>query len=113
MNRQIKFRDFCFDTNKMRYFDLDQYDRDEHDCFGNIMQFTGLVDKNGRQIYEGDIISMTSNRPVAVIEYDYCAFVFKWIDKHYISTRKPLEPLFRNIHLFEVVGNIHENPELL
>ena len=35
--REIKFRDFDFDTNTIRYFDLDMYNKYEHDNYGNIM----------------------------------------------------------------------------
>ena len=79
-----------------------------------LMQFTGLLDKNGKEIYEGDLISMTKDKtPTAQIIYDYSGFKYKWIDKITKIIRTPKEHIFMNNHLFEVIGNIHENPELL
>lgn len=53
--REIKFRAWNYDYG-MLYFNLDTFQKDYHDQYGNIMQFTGLTDKNGKDVYEGDII---------------------------------------------------------
>lgn len=55
--RKIKFRDFDFETQTIRHFDLDSYDRYNHDCYGNVTQFALKQDTNGNDIYEGDILS--------------------------------------------------------
>jgi len=70
-----------------------------------LMQFTGLQDKNGVDIYEGDIIGLDSNVKY-VIAWHFCGF--------YISRIGAVGavPLF-NHELFNVIGNIYENPELL
>ena len=78
-------------------------------------QFTGITDANGKDIYEGDIILQSivvpgfpKNEFVAVVEYEGDGFVL-WKDKdtppHYLRPRM--------FHEIRVIGNIHQNPELL
>lgn len=72
-------------------------------------QDTGLKDKNGREIYEGDImefgIAGTENRGVVGYEEDFGSYE-TYTSKGYIITS-----LFTSRG--KIIGNIHENPELL
>ena len=72
-------------------------------------QFTGLTDKNGKKIFEGDIVRF-DNR-LSVVEYVDCrmGFAFRKTIGHGIV------PGFTMPHweTCEILGNIHDNPELL
>lgn len=128
--RQIKFRAWNKHTNKMinsvailgiwekfvTGFDRDyihnSQDWGSQDDFAydfELMQFTGLQDKNGKDIYENDwvIIETISDIPRKVLFIDGG---FRYItSKHFFTY--PMSDY--RIDEIEVIGNIHENPELL
>ena len=69
-----------------------------------LMQFTGLKDKNGKEIYEGDIVK-TDNEMPFIVKYDNTCCAFLW-GNYYFEDRVEERQV-------EVIGNIYENPELL
>ena len=81
-----------------------------------VMQWTGLKDKNGRDIYEGDIVLFGEN---AVHENTYGKVI--WLDSHVGFVYEFLNGQYKgkcttmvdDWRTYEIVGNIYENPELL
>lgn len=78
-----------------------------------IMQFTGLRDKNGKEIYEGDIIQKKTRErrremiQVGSVTWDEKVLGFNiYRTDHYIGMLTWVDDI-------EVIGNIYENPELL
>ena len=128
MNRLIKFRAWDFEKNIM----LDKHDESDNSLNGvNFglppsfesvntkyawMQFTGLHDKNGKEIYEGDILKhQKATEPEDkgwIIEYVPCQFIAKLITiiPGEGFTLSAFNAYFEKC---EVIGNIYENPELL
>ncbi len=72
-----------------------------------VMQCTGLKDKNGKLIYERDIVEMNNYILQIVYNKDYACFCVE--NKNIIGYFREL----RQIDAFEVIGNIYENKELL
>ena len=78
-----------------------------------LMQSTGLKDKNGKEIFEGDIIDVGTRIPfLNKIERDketgYLKMVpidERWTESYFTS--------FEDKSRYEIIGNIYENPELL
>lgn len=70
--------------------------------------FTGIKDKNGKDIYEGDIWGR--NGFIAIVEFKFSSWEFVKADS---SNSFQYPYFFSNARTGEVIGNTHENPELL
>ena len=120
--REIKFRAWDKDINQMFYSD---------DCFfcfqsgvllerdgenGSwpdtdiVMQYTGLKDKNGKEIYEGDILEFVTYERELLEVYWY-EETLGWQMKRIVGSGTMFIPNYTQY--LEVIGNIYENPDLL
>ena len=120
--RDIKFRVWDNDLEIMSYSDTDIFITfsDDGICIGyeiddeiddyDLMQYIGLKDKNGREIYEGDIVEYKNE--YHVIEWDDCKFMAKGF---YCSSQDTPDDFFSEFAYTncKVIGNIYENSELL
>lgn len=88
-----------------------------------VMQYTGLKDSNGKEIYEGDILEITitsrsdgsQRKPYnLVVVYKNGAFVYQYIQGGWKESNlySHIDNFAGNV-TFEVIGNRYENPELL
>ena len=88
------------------------YNRASNDQTLELMQYTGLTDKNGVEIYEGDVLKVVSKitSEIVVVTYFMGNACYSFL-KH-LETGTALYPTLITMTK-EIIGNIRENPELL
>ena len=121
MNREIKFRVYDYDSKKMRYLngnhDFICFDGKGNgyyhnmqtglgEWFSELMQYTGLHDKNGVEIYEGDIIEYKDSTGLhkETVKFDKGCF---YVGFHCGSSTR-VAPKLINARISKVIGNIYE-----
>ena len=118
MSREIKFRVWKPEVKSLMELE-DQFVSEalHYSKDGNhkIMQYTGLKDKNGKEIYEGDILRVSSENTLLNWEViyvgDYATFsLFRGKDYQFCMG---IEHINHGMSGTEVIGNIYENKELL
>ena len=119
MNREIKFRGKDIDCNEWRYGSLVKVRENDGYLLYRIVdeenqqwivfpqtvgQYTGLKDKNGKEIYEGDILHLWGG--------EYCQGYYEFNQKFIV---KDLSDLFflGECENIEILGNVYDNPELV
>ena len=134
MYREILFRAKCF--GKWRYGSYVHFDKKPtHDCYNcnykdfivtnevdgdhhypitelsSLCQYTGLKDKNGKKIFEGDVVIIGEKLKAKVIYYDG-AFRMQSEFSPTPTDTTDMGYMMREFSV-RVIGNIHDNPELL
>ena len=132
--REIKFRGKRADNGEWVYGDLMQFYNNGHRMnsvticstqvdevlTNTVGQFTGLHDKNGQEIYEGDIVKWTITQMRVTEDGGYEEYdsdeidVIEWCnDALYVGEYCAVGFSYESEDYAEVLGNIHDNPELL
>ena len=113
MQDRFRFRVWNIQKDEIKYDVLDDFEFYlKYDEIFDVMQCTGLKDKNGKLIYEGDIVKANYITPsgkeiekICTVKFDRCAY---WIGDKYSASYLDNEDV-----IYEVIGNIYENKELL
>lgn len=113
-----KFVDICQQGDIERYTEMSvEFDEVE------LMQSTGLKDKDGQEIFEGDIVKRDGVKRPEIVRFgewtdvDSLGYKEQYIGFYFESEHEgqewlhSVQPQFN--HLYKVIGNIYENPELL
>ena len=75
-------------------------------------QFTGLLDKKGKEIFEKDILDYNGRKVIVKWHGSYAGFIYEFVDELKNRTAE-WQPLYLSYYKFEIIGNSLENPELL
>jgi uncharacterized phage protein (TIGR01671 family) len=103
--------------------DEESYNSFEENKYWEVMQYTGLKDKNGKEIYEGDIVRYTENKLFGDGENRVGIFIYdEWMARYHIEDdRGSWDHIYTwngtqnkkgGSSIIEVIGNIYENKDI-
>ena len=123
--REILFRGKVKNTNEWQYGDLRHWTKKSvgihhqelHTTLRvipeTVGQYTGLTDKNGTKIFEGDIVKIELYHPKGFANYEIGYIKYDDTKSRFIFCTNEGEYSYDNSDVFTVIGNIHDNPELI
>lgn len=111
--RLIKFRAWDSRNRTMQSADVLDSEWEEiafnfQDAQYVMMQFTGLLDKNDKEIYEGDIVELYNHK--GDVYYEKNCFLVRG---YWMGSQDDPGDAFESLEAMEVIGNIYEHPNLL
>lgn len=119
-DKETKTMNGMAEIYRNRNQEIELHPRDENII---LMQSTGLFDKNGQEIFEGDIVKRDGIKRLEVVRFgewidvDSLGYKEQYIGFYFESEHEgkewlhSVEPQFN--HLYKIIGNIYENPDLL
>jgi len=102
-----KFVDICQQGDTERYTEM-SVEFDEI----TLMQSTGLFDRNGKEIFEGDILDYRGRKALVRWHGSYASFIYRFVDEPH-KRKAEWKPLYLAYMKCEIIGNVYENTELL
>lgn len=115
VERMLRVKALVFEHDKTRCVCGYAYDFYLEDEDATLMQSTGLRDKNGEEIFEGDILAIETDEGILNVNifWDSKHALFMFESKKHNEKDLLAELAEDNTYPFEIAGNIYENPELL
>ncbi|WP_302991990.1 YopX family protein [uncultured Streptococcus sp.] len=113
VERMLRVKALVFEHDKTRCVCGYAYDFYLEDEDAIIMQSTGLRDKNGKEIFEGDILAIETDEGILNVNifWDSKHALFMFESKKYNEKDLLAELVEDNTYPFEITGNIYENPD--
>lgn len=116
LGRMMLIRTMFFFANELEELQLnDSIMNDDIPVYPDeieLMRSTGLKDKNGKEIFEKDILDYNGRKVIVKWHGSYASFIYEFVDELQNKTTE-WKPLYLSYYHFEIIGNSLENPELL
>lgn len=116
LGRMMSIKNMWFQDSRIEELELNDAVMNDHITAYpdeiELMQSTGLKDKNNQEIFEGDIVDYKGRKAVVKWHGSYASFIYRFVDelKERVSE---WHPLFLAYYHFEILGNIYDNKDLL